>query len=115
MLIFGILALVKGEFSLTRDRVVDGWPARIIGIVLMIPMPLGFCIGFAIGVATAAQKKELNPMTLLPLDVGLVITCLLVALGIAVATAHPRRKKRRRKRPDNYEEYDEFPDDHEGE
>lgn len=107
MLIFGIIALVKGQFSLKRNRVVDGVPARIIGVILMLPFPLSFCIGFGIGVIAGVQQKKLDPLSLVPIDLGLVAICLIAALGLAFATAHPPRKKRLRRREEEYEDYDE--------
>src|SRR6516162_859822 len=110
MLIFGIVALIKGKFSLTRGRVVEGVPARIIGLVLCLPFPLGFVIGLALGIGAAAAGRQIDPMSVMPLDLGLTLGCLVLAVGIAIATAKPTRSKRlRREEDDDYDEEDDRP------
>lgn len=45
MLIFGIITLIRGRFLLFRTKEVRGWPARAIGVILILPMPASFSIG----------------------------------------------------------------------
>ena len=40
MLIAGIVALIRGKFQLTKASVVEGVPARIIGVIFLLPLPL---------------------------------------------------------------------------
>ena len=48
-LIFGIIALATGEFKLTRKRVVTGDSARMVGVMLVLPLPLSLAAGLAMG------------------------------------------------------------------
>jgi hypothetical protein len=36
MFVFGIIALVKGSFKLSANKVVQGGPARVIGVILLL-------------------------------------------------------------------------------
>jgi hypothetical protein len=99
MLIFGIIALVRGKFSLTRKRIVEGVPARIIGVFLILPLPLSLIAGLAFGagflaVGKPVEGKELETIGRI-VEFAIVAVCFLTALGIAMATAHPPRPKRR--------------------
>jgi hypothetical protein len=117
--VFGIIAIVKGRFSLTRNRVVQGAPARVIGVLLMMPLILGqggelvygAAIGARRGFERAREGKQFGPADVQDLqkDVigpALVINIvgsalpLLLAFAIAVAKAEvPERPSRRRRRP----------------
>ena len=57
--IVGIVLLVRGTINLTPSRVVRGAPARVIGVLLMLPLVLGqgseAVYGFAIGAQTVLE------------------------------------------------------------
>jgi hypothetical protein len=61
MLIFGIIALVRGQFTLTRTKVVSGVPARIIGFILLLPLPLMLASGLLIGVFYVMRGSSRGP------------------------------------------------------
>jgi hypothetical protein len=122
MLVFGIIALVKGKFSLTGSRVVRAVPARIIGVILLLPLVIGQGVSLAVITIQvsklAAQGKQMSyeegwqegmrlsgPLTL----VNGIITgvCLFAALGIAIGTAKPPKSKRRRIREEEYDDYED--------
>jgi cytochrome c biogenesis protein CcdA len=108
MLIFGIIAFVKGEFKLTRNRVVRRGPAYAIGALLVLPFPLSFCIGLVYGAMLGARHEKLDVVQLqtklAPIEVGLDIVCLLAALTIAVVAAKPVRAPRPAPVEDEYED-----------
>lgn len=113
-IIFGIIALVRGQFSLTRTRIVWGVPARIIGFLLCLPLPVSFGIGLLIGIALVAQGKDVRDPAVRakfwPVDVA-VFLFFLVAAGItAFATAQPVKQKRRRRPREEYVHDDEEED-----
>jgi prepilin signal peptidase PulO-like enzyme (type II secretory pathway) len=83
MFIFGLLALIRGRFILTLRRAALGANARIIGVVLMLPLPLVF--GFSSYLAIRGGDLERLPR----LEARLTLICLLTALAIAVLTAKP--------------------------
>jgi hypothetical protein len=122
MLVFGIIALVKGKFSLTRSRVVHKVPARIIGVILVLPLIIGQGVSFAVIFIDiskeAARGKQMTfqegfqegeklsgPLVLVN---GIVTgVCMGAALVIALATARPPKKRRRI--AEDEEDYDDRP------
>ncbi len=49
LLIYGIIALIKGQFSMGKGKKVQGSSARVLGIICMLPIPLAAIAGFIIG------------------------------------------------------------------
>jgi hypothetical protein len=102
MLIFGIITLVRGKFLLTRAKEVRGVPARIIGVILMLPLPLSFMAGLVLGAVIAAQGKNEDELRTAGIILGVSITaiCFISAIVLAAVTAQPVVKEpsaRRRK------------------
>ncbi len=130
--IFGIVITVRGTVKLSSSRVVEGPWARVIGVLLMLPVTLGqggeFLYGAAIGAQRGferakqgkqfgaadvqdLQKDIIGPALIINLA-GSVIP-LLLALGIGLAKAEVRTdrlRRRRRPRPED-DEYDEDDDE----
>ena len=117
--VFGILALVRGQFTLTRNRVVQGGSARAIGVLLLFPLILGqggevvyAAIWFAQHGMNANQggfnignvPDELRTAALIINLVGAGVP-LLAALIIALATAKPLPRKRDLYREDEEDDY----------
>jgi uncharacterized membrane-anchored protein len=98
MLIFGIIALVRGQFTLTRTKVVSGVPARVIGVILLLPLPMMLVGGMLIGVFYAMQGKQPRPEDIqgpaVLLEVGVVLGSMLIAVVIGLATAGPPQRRR---------------------
>jgi hypothetical protein len=94
MLVFGIIALVKGRVKMGKKEL-RGGPARLVGILGVLPMPLTFAMGFFIGfylastgsmeAVQAAQEKGAFAF----LDIGITLTCLVLGVFIALTRAVP--------------------------
>jgi len=112
MLIVGIMALVKGTVTLSKTRVVEGVPARIAGVIMLLPLPLSFAGGFMLGASRAMTKGgQVNVQefqtTLIIMEVAIVLSCLAIGVVIALAASkHPEEK-----RPERKADYDDEPDD----
>jgi hypothetical protein len=112
MLIFGIITLIRGRFLLTRAKEVRGWPARIIGILVIAPLPICFMFGLVLGAFLATMGKSFDDNDIRPsiqiVDVAIVASCFLSAIGIAIYFAEPIGKKRSEQLdavvPDDYDE-----------
>ncbi len=90
MFIFGLLALIRGRFALTLRRAAFGANARVIGVVLMLPLPLVFGFSSYVVIESAGQEPAAqNLERLARLETRLTLICLLTALGIATLTAKP--------------------------
>ncbi|MBV9125044.1 MAG: hypothetical protein JO112_16945 [Planctomycetes bacterium] len=74
MLILGIVILVKGGVRLIGDRVVTGPMARVIGVLLMLPVPIAFCVDLVLESGKLAQMaREGNQFDLQALDLVLLL------------------------------------------
>jgi hypothetical protein len=121
MFVFGIIALVKGKFALTGSRIVDNVPARIIGVILILPLAMGLLALLIIllffGAQFTANGEQFSIQSTMSLsgplavvNVGLTIISLLTAFGIAIGTSKSRKSKRRRLRDgEDDEDYDDRP------
>jgi hypothetical protein len=93
MLVWGIITLVKGKFKLSSRKVAVGGPAYFIGVLLILPLPVAFVIGFAIGAAQAAGGGDVNlqdPGQVLMyagIELAVVLGLFLLALLVYAATA----------------------------
>ena len=98
MFVMGIITLVKGRVTLSRNRVVEGMPAYIIGGILVSVVPVSFGIGVIVGIVIAARTgapptpQQLAPFSLLELVVILVALVASMAIG-SYAGKKPSRKK----------------------
>jgi hypothetical protein len=92
MLVFGVFTLVNGSFRMSQEKVVWGVPARIMGALLLVPMPLEFVILFTTIFVYAAQDRPFDPSNmrwLVLTNAGIVLgTCVLI-LGIGLTAAEP--------------------------
>jgi hypothetical protein len=93
----GLLAVLIGHVPLTRRRVVRGSAARLIGVLLMIPLPLYLIACKQSHVAPlGADRPSLDP--LMPETEGFVrlsavlaaIGCVLAATVLAIITSERR-------------------------
>jgi hypothetical protein len=98
MLIAGILALIKGKFTLTKNRVVEGAMARVIGLVMVLPIPLAIAAGVMVGFALTLQGKPIEEKelrtTLAIVEVVIVLACLLLAVILSLIANHSAAQKR---------------------
>jgi hypothetical protein len=108
-LVLGIFTLVNGAFRLSRDRVVWGVPARVIGALLLLPLFVLFGALMTTSVVYTIQDRQPNEddvrrlfITILGVDVAI----LLVILGIALATAQPVQAERPSGEDADYEQDD---------
>jgi hypothetical protein len=114
MLIAGIVALVKGEFNLTRNKVVRGAVARVIGVLLLAPLPIAFAIVFAVAARHTVQGRDPNDtglrLTYALIEIGVIALFGVTAIVVAAFNAEaPKRKKRKRRDEEDEEEYEEPP------
>ena len=96
MTIFGIVTLVKGRISLTRNKVVSGTPAYAIGILLTATLPIvivfGFCLGLYLGMQAASHgRAPPTAMDFIWVDAAVVLIMAALAVIIAVASGKPPR------------------------
>src|SRR5690349_8225720 len=92
MLVWGIIALVKGKLKISKTKEVRGAKARLLGVVLVLPLPLAMMAGFVIGF-TAARNGAVNmdslKWTLIGVEAGIVLTCLALAVVGGMVMGQP--------------------------
>jgi hypothetical protein len=91
MAIFGIIVLCTGKLKLSANKVVVGTPARLLGLMLLAPLPVAFGIGICVGIYVASTGGNLDDvqMQMIFVDVGLVVLTALAVFAIANAIAKP--------------------------
>jgi hypothetical protein len=120
LLVMGIIALVRGEITLSKRKVVTGAPARLIGLLAMAPLPIAFAIGFVHGVMHGAQAgpnndpikfAKDNMLFYAMIEAGILLVVGLLLVTIALACAKDPRDVKRARREEQYEDDDEWEDD----
>jgi hypothetical protein len=96
MFVFGIVTLIRGQIKVAPSMVVRGPMARLIGLVLLIPLPLAFAIGLVIGVGLAAQGKGVKDMPgwIVAVEPSIVVVCFILVLILGFVSREPAKKKR---------------------
>jgi heme/copper-type cytochrome/quinol oxidase subunit 2 len=95
MLVMGIITLFKGQIKLSKNRLVTGLPAYIIGIILAGTVPLIMVIGFVIGF-NAAMNANGRPVDLSKyfyIDLIVVPASVLIVCIIAFLSPNGMDKK----------------------
>ncbi len=116
MAIFGIIALVRGKLPLTRNKIVVGIPARLLGALALTPFPLALAAVTLFMVAKGGldnpeqfQREHGGTTTAIQLACAFGVLILIFVIGFVVAV-NPAEAKRR-ERGDRYEEDEDDRDD----
>jgi membrane-bound ClpP family serine protease len=85
----GIATLRKGVIRATRNSVVEGTPARVIGWLLLLAIPLALVSFWLLPGLLAALGEPMNPAGIAPLLASCLtlVACPLIAVAIGFATA----------------------------
>ncbi|HVK13039.1 MAG TPA: hypothetical protein VM597_30075 [Gemmataceae bacterium] len=119
LIVAGIIALIKGRLNLSKKKAVQGVPARLLGVALMTPLPLGFLAATVYTMtqidpnnqAQAQQWAQNNNTTLTLIWAGVEIGLAVLIIIIAAVLATPIKEEGRRRRSRHVEYDDEYPDD----
>jgi hypothetical protein len=116
--IYGLIALIKGRFNISKAKAVTGVPARLLGLVCLTPLPVAIVAAMIYTAAatdvTDPQKVEQfaqdNMLTYTLIEAGVVIGIAVLIFVAAAVMARPieevERESRRKAR-----EYDDGYDD----
>jgi hypothetical protein len=110
MFIAGLMALIKGKLTLSKTKIVEGTAARLLGILLMLPIPTALAVGVIWGILLNANNVTGVPIQppqgqVVAAEVGILalygISTYVIGFLVASEPAPPRRKgtvvSRRRK------------------
>jgi hypothetical protein len=110
LLVLGIITLVTGKINVSGSKMVVGAPARWIGAILLLPLPLSFSVGFVWGMLLAAQGRIPNRQEIQTIgaviEIGIFALCM-VTVGIITAASQKVPVKKPEKRTRTEEEYEE--------
>jgi hypothetical protein len=112
-LVIGIMAVKRGEFSFTKNKVVCGTPARIFGALLILVLPVALALGLIAGVVLASRPgfdPARPPMWLLGLDIAVFGVLFTAAMIVGLTNAGPRQPPTARWQDDETEEDQDFDD-----
>lgn len=86
MLIMGLIALVKGKMTLSKKRVLLGTPARVMGVVAMLPIPISLCLAFLAAIVLAATDSTMTEDSFrgyaIAIELGVLILTLVAVYGV---------------------------------
>jgi membrane-bound ClpP family serine protease len=97
----GVVTLRKGEIRATRSSVVAGTPARVIGWLLILSLPLSFVSYWLLPGILAASGNPMSPAGIGPLLAFCLplVACPLIAVAVGFATAKRLQPERASGRP----------------
>jgi hypothetical protein len=81
LFLVGLYALITGKLptGAKSKHVVRGWPARAIGAIGLLPVPLSFVLAMAVAILFAVQGRDLRDRSLvwvgMAIEVAVVVTC----------------------------------------
>ncbi|WP_178132531.1 hypothetical protein [Limnoglobus roseus] len=114
LFIMGIMALIRGTMKFSATRVVEGTPARLLGVLAMLPLPLVFTIGFIIGFMEGAKnpnagvqdfvEKHGKMLAIVEASVTLGIAALVCIIGYSIGGVPESERRRRRRREDDFDD-----------
>lgn len=81
MLVMGLVGLISGKLTIAKNTRLEGTPARITGLILIIPLPVALVAGFLLGLLLG-NSMPLETIQIIGsvIEFGLIIVCLVGAM-----------------------------------
>ncbi|HMC65901.1 MAG TPA: hypothetical protein VKI65_13260 [Gemmataceae bacterium] len=97
---FGLIALIEGRIMLmSRLGEVHGTAARLVGLMLMLPLPLDLLAATALVVIRMAQGEKIDQLKMSNdpivgiLEAGFILGCFVIAVIIGIAANKVERRR----------------------
>ncbi len=71
--IYGVLALIRGKFTVSSKKVVTGTAAYVLGLLSLCPMPLAFVVIIGLVSSGKVDPEGKDQWVLLAIEAGIVI------------------------------------------
>ncbi len=85
MFVMGLYALIKGRLMTNKKAkfVVEGWPARVIGVICLLPIPMAIAVGILVAAIMVAQGKQVTEESFrwvgIAIEGSIVLICAITA------------------------------------
>lgn len=89
LIVLGLYILIKGETIPNKKAkyVVRGWPLRVQGIIMLLPIPVSFSIGIVLGILWTAQGKNVQDRSFFWVGTAIELSVLVVCFAaLAIIT-----------------------------
>src|SRR4051812_22032570 len=88
MFVMGVIAVATGKLKLSKNLVVPEPRARVVGAILMLPVPVAFAVGFLLAVALGldedpAKLRAFRPAALM-IELTIILVCVVAAFAWSV-------------------------------
>lgn len=82
MLIGGIYALIKGELAFSKTTKITGGKARILGALMLMPLPASIVAGMVYGIFLTVSRQQINDKDPMFIALGVVPIVIFAALTL---------------------------------
>jgi hypothetical protein len=83
LVVVGLIALIRGRFSFSRESVALGPPARIAGAVLVAALPLAFIVNFILSALERGGTRIVPDLYGGVVTYVVMVACVIIAVIIA--------------------------------
>jgi hypothetical protein len=108
MIVVGLIALFRGKLTISKTKVVEGIPARLLGLLALTPIPVVIAVGLAYTIlsnpADPEKFVEENKTTLVVIEVVIVLGIAILVFGIGAALGKDPTARRRDEEEDEYDD-----------
>ncbi len=80
VIVYGIIVMVRGKSTMSKNQELLGWRARVIGAILLAYLPVSFGIGLVMGLSSGGN---LNQGAVLGASVVVLILVLVAAYFVS--------------------------------
>ncbi len=101
ILVYAVIVLIRGKFSLSSGREITGWRARLCGGILLGHLPLTFILGMLMGILGIMKGGDGEMGMALGLGFGSLVLVVVIALvtGNALYKGQVAEEQARRNPP----------------
>lgn len=88
LFLVGIIIIITGKVKMSGGKVVTGKRARVVGVIFLLPVPLGFLTGIAAGLSNPRiLQSDTGVSDLVLIELAIIISCTIA--GIIVGSSAP--------------------------
>ena len=89
----GLYALIVGKIRLTKNVRLEGWRARVAGVILALPLPSAFLLGLVIGTLSGARILPPEALGYISIIELLLVLGGLIAAAVFGVIAKPKEEE----------------------